>query len=120
MQIIINDETFNLLEYDCSPFFVDAGARVETLDGTTHVERRKIKRKITVKTVDLIPSDAYRLMQVLKEPYQSVTYMDSMSNREETRIFLLNNSPQLTVRFWKNNREYYHGIQLEFIEKGAE
>lgn len=120
MKIIINNKTFNLLEYDCSPFFVEAGDKVETLDGTTHMERRKIKRMITVKTVDLIPSDAYRLTQVLKEPYQSVTYQDTMLNREETRIFLLNNSPQFTVRFWKNGREYYHGIQLEFIEKGAE
>ena len=120
MQIIINNETFNLLEYDCSPFFVDAGDRVETLDGTTHVERRKIKREVKAKTVDLIPADAYRLMQVLKEPYQTIAYQDTLSNTEETRIFLLNNSPQFKVRFWKNNREYYHGIQLEFIEKGAE
>ena len=120
MKITINNEIFNLLEYDCSPFFVEAGDKVETLDGTTHVERRKIKRMISVKTVDLIPSDAYRLMQVLKGSYQSVTYQDTMLKREETRIFLLNNSPQFTVRFWKNNREYYHGIQLEFIEKGAE
>jgi len=43
-----------------------------------------------------------------------------MSNIVETRIFLLNNSPQFTVRFWKNGREYYHGAKLEFIEKGAE
>lgn len=120
MKIIINNKTFNLLEYDCSPFFVEAGDKVETLDGTTHMERRKIKRMITVKTVDLIPSDAYRLTQVLKEPYQTITYQDTMLNRVETRIFLLNNSPQFTVRFWKNGREYYNGVQLEFIEKGAE
>lgn len=120
MQLIINNETFNLLEYDCSPVFVESGDRVETLDGITHVEHRKIKRKITAKTVDLIPSDAYRLMQVLRGAYQSVTYQDTMLNREETRIFLLNNSPQFTVRFWKNGREYYHGVQLEFLEKGAE
>lgn len=120
MQITINNETFNLLEYDCSPFFVNVGDRVETLDGTTHVERRKIKRSVTVKTVDLIRSDAYRLMQVLKEPYLMVTYEDSISNTRETRIFLVDNSPQLTVRFWKNGIEYYKGTQLEFIEKGAE
>lgn len=120
MQLIINNETFNLLEYDCSPLFVETGDRVETLDGTTHIEQRKIKRKITAKTVDLIPSDAYRLMQVLRGTYQTVTYQDTMLNKEETKIFLLNNSPQFTVRFWKNDREYYHGIQLEFIEKGAE
>jgi len=120
MQLTINNEIFNLLEYDCSPSFVEMGDKVETLDGVTHVEQRKIKRKITAKTVDLIPSDAYRLMQVLRGPYQSVTYQDTMLNRKETRIFLLNNSPQFTVRFWKNGREYYHGPQLEFIEKGAE
>lgn len=120
MQLTINNEVFDLLNYDCSPFFVETGDRVETLDGNTHAERRKIKRKITVKTVDLIPSDAYRLMEVLRETYQTVTYQDTMLNRKETRIFLLNNSPQFTVRFWKNGREYYHGIQLEFIEKGAE
>lgn len=120
MQITINSETFDLLEYDCSPFFVETGDKVETLDGTTHVERRKIKRIISVKTVDLIRSDAYRLMQVLKGPYQTITYQDTMSNTEETRIFLLNNSPQFTVRFWKNGIEYYTGTKLEFIEKGAE
>lgn len=120
MQLTINNEIFNLLEYDCSPSFVEMGDKVETLDGTTHVEQRKFKRKITAKTVDLTPYDAYRLMQVLRGPYQSVTYRDTMLNTEETRIFLLNNSPQFTVRFWKNGREYYHGPQLEFIEKGAE
>ncbi len=120
MKITINNEIFNLLEYDCSPFFVDGGDRVETTDGTTHVDRRKIKRNVSVKTVDLIPSDAYKLAQILKDPYQTVTYQDTMTNTEETRIFLLNNSPQFTVRFWKNGREYYHGIQLEFLEKGAE
>lgn len=120
MQIAINGEIFDLLEYNCSPLFVEVGDKVETLDGNTHVERRKIKRAVTIKTIDLIPSDAYRLMQTLKEPYQTVTYEDSISNREETRIFLLNNSPQLAVRFWKNGREYYTGTQLEFIEKGAE
>ena len=104
MQLIINNETFNLLEYDCSPSFAEVGDRVETLDGTTHVERRKIKRMISVKTVDLIPCDAYRLMQVLRGTYQTVTYQDTMLNREETRIFLLNNSPQFSVRFWKNGR----------------
>jgi len=65
MQLTINNEVFDLLEYDCSPIFVDVGDKVETLDGVTHAERRKIKRKISVKTVDLIPSDAYRLMGVL-------------------------------------------------------
>lgn len=120
MQLIINNEVFDLLEYDCSPLFVEIGDRVETLDGTTHVEHRKIKRKITAKTVDLIPSDAYRLMQALRGSYQTVTYQDTMLNAQETRIFLLNNSPQFSVRFWKNGREYYHGTQLEFLEKGAE
>lgn len=120
MQIAINGEIFDLLEYDCSPLFVEVGDKVETLNGTTHVERRKIKRVVNVKTVDLIPANAYKLLQLLKEPYQTITYQDTMLNREETRIFLLNNSPQFTVRFWKDDREYYHGTQLEFIEKGAE
>lgn len=120
MQITINGETFGLLEYDCSPLFVEMGDRVETLDGTTHVEHRKIKRVVSVRTADLTRSDAYRLMQVLKETYQTITYQDTMSNSAETRIFLLNNSPQFKVRFWKNGREYYEGVQLEFIEKGAE
>lgn len=120
MQIIINDETFDLLEYDCSPLFVDIGDRVETLDGTTHVERRKIKRSVSVKTVDLTRPNAYKLMQVLKETYQTVTYEDSISNKKETRIFILNNNPQLTVRFWKDGIEYYSSTQLDFIEKGAE
>lgn len=120
MQLTINNEVFDLLKYDCSPFFVETGDRVETLDGNTHAERRKIKRKINVTTVDLIPTDAYRLMEVLRETYQTVTYQDTILNIVETRIFLLNNNPQFTVRFWKNGREYYHGIQLEFIEKGAE
>lgn len=120
MQITINNEIFKLVEYDCSPIFVEVGDKVETLDGSTHVERRKIKRAVSVKTIDLIRSDAYRLMQLLKEPYQTVTYEDSISNTEEKRIFLLNNSPQFKAKFWKNGREYYAGTQLEFIEKGAE
>lgn len=120
MQLTINNEIFNLLKYDCSPFFVESGDKVETLDGVTHVERRKIKRRISASTVDLIPDDASALMQILREPYQTITYYDTMLKRAETRIFLLDNSPQFTVRFWKNGREYYHGPQLEFIEKGAE
>lgn len=120
MKIKINGEEFKLTAYDCSPVFVELGDKVETIDGTTHIENRKIKRSLSVKTIDLIRTDAYRLMQKLKNPYQTITYQDTISNTEETRIFILENSPSFTVKLWKNSNEYYAGTQLEFIEKGAE
>jgi len=120
MKIKINDEEFKLTAYDCSPVFIEFGDKVETIDGATHIESRKIKRSLSVKTIDLIQTDAYRLMKELQKPYQTITYQDTMSNTEETRIFILENSPPFTVKLWKNANKFYAGTQLEFIEKGAE
>lgn len=120
MQITINGETFKLLSYECSLNLIEIGDRTETMDGTTHIENRKIKRHISATTADLLREDAYRLMQALNNAYLTVTYQDTMLNTEDTRIFILNNNPQFAMKHWKNGREYYSGIALELIEKRAE
>lgn len=120
MQITINNEMFKLLSYECSPVLVELGDRTETMDGTTHIENRKIKRRISATTADLLREDAYRLMQVLNNGYLNVTYQDTMLNAEDTRIFILENNPQFVMKHWRSGREYYNGVSLELIEKRAE
>lgn len=120
MQIAINGEIFKLIEYECSPVFIEVGDKTQTMDGTTHVEKRKIKRVISATTIDLLRKDAYRLLQLLRNTYLTITYQDPITNSKETRVFTLENNPSFKVKFWKGGREYYEGVQLEFIEKGAE
>lgn len=120
MQITIDEEVFKLVSYGCTPVIVEVGDRTETLDGTIHIENRKIKRQINATTADLLREDTFRLMKALKKAYLTITYEDVISNTLETRTFILNNNPQFTAKFWKHGREYYSGVSLELLEKGAE
>lgn len=122
MQISINGTVVKLKEYDCSPLFVTVGDSVQTIDGVDHIEAKKLKRYISATTIDLYADKASELMQILKTQNLTVTYDDSITNQEETRIFKLINSPPFKKKLWKNTyaTKYYAGTQLELQEKGAE
>lgn len=120
MRIVINNEEIKLIKYQCTPTLIEVGDSVMTLDGVNHVEGRKIKRNIDATTIDLIRVDAYRLLNVLKNTYVTVLYQDPLTDKEETRIFILQNNPELSMKMWKNGKEFYEGIKIELLEKGAE
>ena len=120
MQITINNETFKLVEYECALSLVEIGDSVQTLDGVNHIEGRKLKRNISAKTSDLVKEDAYRLMNELRNTYLTVGYEDPLTKNIDIRVFILQNSPTFKAKLWRNGREYYEGIELDLLEKGAE
>lgn len=120
ISITINNEIFNTDEYDCSPVFVDGGDKVRTLDGVDHIEGRKIKRHITATFSDMKRADMYRLIRACLGAYITVKYFDSITNQEETRIFILQNNPSAPMKIWKSHLQYYNGTTVELLERGAE
>lgn len=120
MQITINNEVFKLVEYECALSLVEIGDSVQTLDGVNHIESRKLKRNISAKTSDLVKEDAYRLVNELRNTYLSVEYEDPLTKSVMTKIFILQNNPTFKAKLWRNGREYYEGIELDLLEKGAE
>lgn len=120
INITIENEAFNANQYECSPTLVNVGDSVQTLDGVNHIENRKIKRSIKATFIDMKRADLYRLLQVCLKPYLTVTYFDTLSNQEETRIFILQNNPSSKIKIWKSHLQYYEGTVLELLEKGAE
>lgn len=120
VNITIENEVFNANQYECSPVLVETGDSTQTIDGVNHVEGRKIKRSIRATFIDMKRADLYRLLQVCLKTYLTVTYFDTISNMEETRIFILQNNPSSPMKIWKNHLQYYEGTVLELLEKGAE
>lgn len=120
MDITLNGEKFKLVKYSCSPKIVETGEGTTTLDGVTHVEGRKIKRSIAATTCDLLPHDAMRLLEVLRNTYVMVTYQDTLLGKEDTRVFVVDAIPDIEVKMWRNGKQYYAGAKLTLVEKGAE
>lgn len=120
MDITLNNEKFKLVTYACSPKILETGDETTTLDGVTHVDGRKIKRNIDLTTCDLTPSEAARLFSVLKNPYVTATYQDTLLAREETRIFVIQNISAIEMKMWSNGKKYFSGAKISLLEKGAE
>lgn len=120
MQITIENETFNLMSYDCSLLFVETGDRTQTLNGVDHIERGKVKRHIKAFTSDLYPEQASILYGLLKNRIVTVTYIDTPTNTEQTRIFIMQEDLLASKKMWKNINKFYSGMSLDLLEKGAE
>lgn len=120
MELTINGKKFKLVKYSCAPQLVETGETTTTLDGVTHIEGRKIKRYIDATTCDLIPPEAARLLEVLRNPYVTVIYQDPLTGQEESRVFVVDRLPSLEIKMWSNGRKYYAGAQIGLMEKGAE
>ena len=119
INITINDQVFKADEYECSPLLIDTGNRVRTLDGVDHVENRKVKRQVKAAFTDMKRTDLHRLISACSGAYLTVTYFDTIHNQEETRIFILQNNPSIPMKIWKSHMQYYTGIMIELLEKGA-
>ena len=120
VNITINGEIFTANEYNCYLASVAIGDKTQTRDGTDHVESIKKKRCISAKLSDVKRADGTRLIKALySSAYLTVTYFDTYDDKEETRVFILQNDPTAPMKIWKSNLQYYDSISIELKEKGA-
>lgn len=119
-EIKINNETFHPNDFTCTIRLVRTGDEVQTQDGVDHVEARKKKRAISATWQDISREEMSRLLNaLLSTTYPTVTYIDPLTNIQQTRTFILQNDPSVPVKVWKN-LQYYDATSIELLEKGAE
>jgi hypothetical protein len=120
VEIVINGEKFNAETYDCHPTSANVGDKVQTQDGVNHVESQLIKLYIKASFPDFSKEETARFLQVIySSVYPSIEFMNPFSNRRETKLFILQNNPSIPVVLWRGNLQYYKGIEIELLEKGA-
>lgn len=119
VEIIISNQSFKANTYDCRLLSVETGDKVQTLDGTDHVQGRKLKRYISAGFTDLPKTEAYRLLQaVYLDRYLTVTYYDTYTNTTKTGAFILQNDPSVPVKFWRS-KQIFEGTKVELKEREA-
>lgn len=92
------------------------GETYRNAKGTMIRDRIATKRKLNLVWNALTVAEMKILLQAVKEPFFTVTYLDAQEGTEVTKTFYVGDRTAPVYRL-VNKKELWEGLQMNFIEK---
>lgn len=94
----------------------DGETTTRTIDGTLTRDRIAVKRQIEMAWPTLRWEDLSALLQLMQDEFVSVTYPDSMTGQQETKVFYAGDRSS-PIAFERNGEMWWEGLEATLTEQ---